>query len=183
MSSLCPICLDEENNDFITTNCDHQFCSDCLKEWLCVDNSCPICRNHKPLELLPLNKYNIDLEFGIIHDISNTMNTMTKWKKKLPYYKNQECRLQIRGDTLYIICNNLPKRCGCLPRNNVILKKNFKNIQSISTEGDKTKIIYANINKTFKKKKQLNLHEIIFTVDPKISVKAKKIFKDWFSSI
>ena len=47
-NSICSICLSEINIDNLcTTNCNHNFCNDCLNQWF--DNkkiSCPICRTN-----------------------------------------------------------------------------------------------------------------------------------------
>ncbi len=47
----CPICLEilENQNEIIKTNCNHQFCSNCLIEWVRRDpqhHTCPICRSN-----------------------------------------------------------------------------------------------------------------------------------------
>lgn len=39
----CPICFMEFVNKH-TTSCNHNFCYDCLHEWLKNHNSCPVCR-------------------------------------------------------------------------------------------------------------------------------------------
>ena len=38
----CSICYDT-GSDF-TTNCEHNFCNECITNWLLTNNSCPICR-------------------------------------------------------------------------------------------------------------------------------------------
>lgn len=40
----CPICLDKNNKEWVTTKCNHKFHRDCLNEWIKISNSCPICR-------------------------------------------------------------------------------------------------------------------------------------------
>lgn len=40
----CPICLDYFS-DPIVTNCNHKFCSKCIKKWSRKKTTCPICRN------------------------------------------------------------------------------------------------------------------------------------------
>jgi hypothetical protein len=39
----CPICLDKNNKEWITTKCNHNFHKECLNEWIKISNSCPIC--------------------------------------------------------------------------------------------------------------------------------------------
>tara|TARA_B100001057_G_C22766194_1_gene917748 strand:+ start:337 stop:1020 length:684 start_codon:yes stop_codon:yes gene_type:complete len=38
----CPICC-EDFNSGVETVCNHQFCKDCITEWLNENNKCPIC--------------------------------------------------------------------------------------------------------------------------------------------
>lgn len=40
----CSICLDKNNNSFITTKCNHKFHEDCFYKWMEINSSCPICR-------------------------------------------------------------------------------------------------------------------------------------------
>ena len=41
----CPICLEQNNNEMITTACNHVFHKSCLDEWKKINLSCPCCRN------------------------------------------------------------------------------------------------------------------------------------------
>ena len=54
----CPICLDKDS-DF-ELECKHRFHKDCIKEWLKIKHSCPLCRStvkHEIIiELLPNNE-------------------------------------------------------------------------------------------------------------------------------
>ena len=38
----CPICV-TDTNDYILTNCNHEFCKECINEWLNSNNNCPLC--------------------------------------------------------------------------------------------------------------------------------------------
>ena len=38
----CPICVSDHTN-YCITKCNHEFCKDCLYEWLESNNNCPIC--------------------------------------------------------------------------------------------------------------------------------------------
>jgi hypothetical protein len=40
----CPICLDKNDKEWVTTKCNHRFHRDCLNEWMKISNTCPICR-------------------------------------------------------------------------------------------------------------------------------------------
>jgi len=42
MNTECPICL--EDKELCITNCNHNFCFDCLHEWLKINQDCPNCR-------------------------------------------------------------------------------------------------------------------------------------------
>ena len=41
----CCICLDEINDNYYTTRCNHIFHHKCLINWLVTKNTCPTCRN------------------------------------------------------------------------------------------------------------------------------------------
>jgi hypothetical protein len=41
--TLCPICLDDKNNTVIPYECQHSYCSDCIKQW---NRPCPLCRSN-----------------------------------------------------------------------------------------------------------------------------------------
>ena len=41
----CPICLEQNNNEMITTACNHVFHKFCLDEWKKINLSCPCCRS------------------------------------------------------------------------------------------------------------------------------------------
>jgi hypothetical protein len=40
----CPICLDKNDKEWLTTRCNHRFHRVCLNEWMKISNTCPICR-------------------------------------------------------------------------------------------------------------------------------------------
>ncbi|XP_050521912.1 E3 ubiquitin-protein ligase Iruka-like [Daktulosphaira vitifoliae] len=44
-SSVCPICLDELNIEIHVTTCIHTFCKGCIKKWIKIHGTCPICRS------------------------------------------------------------------------------------------------------------------------------------------
>ena len=82
----CSICLDKQKyNCSIITNCNHIFHKECLKNWIELNDSCPLCRKTNPMQkkksnrnkhlmiegykLLPQDiKENIEYFFDIIGD-------------------------------------------------------------------------------------------------------------------
>lgn len=49
-NTTCPICLDEinENDDYLTTPCNHTFHKNCILTWLADNGTCPVCRDKLP---------------------------------------------------------------------------------------------------------------------------------------
>ena len=41
--TFCSICLDDKNNMVIPYDCQHSYCSDCIKQW---NRPCPLCRSN-----------------------------------------------------------------------------------------------------------------------------------------
>jgi len=42
----CCICLDKNNNEWIRTQCNHEFHKTCINNWYNTINTCPICRSN-----------------------------------------------------------------------------------------------------------------------------------------
>jgi hypothetical protein len=42
----CCICLDKNNNEWIRTQCNHDFHKTCINDWYKTKNTCPVCRNN-----------------------------------------------------------------------------------------------------------------------------------------
>ena len=62
----CPICLKEFNEELCKTNCNHEFCNNCLDLWFNKKRSdCPVCR-----EQIKSFMYNNE-KTKIIHIIEN----------------------------------------------------------------------------------------------------------------
>ena len=41
----CPICLDQPSSGYVfRTPCGHEFCPECMAQWLTVAPTCPVCR-------------------------------------------------------------------------------------------------------------------------------------------
>ena len=43
--TTCGICH-ENKNDIVETPCSHNFCGDCIREWIHINSTCPICRTN-----------------------------------------------------------------------------------------------------------------------------------------
>jgi hypothetical protein len=41
--TFCSVCLDDKNNMVIPYECQHSYCSDCIKQW---NGPCPLCRSN-----------------------------------------------------------------------------------------------------------------------------------------
>ena len=39
----CCICLDKNTNEWLQTQCQHEFHQECIREWKSINNTCPIC--------------------------------------------------------------------------------------------------------------------------------------------
>ena len=42
----CCICLDKNNNEWIRTQCNHEFHKTCINSWYETTNTCPVCRHN-----------------------------------------------------------------------------------------------------------------------------------------
>ncbi|CAD8070666.1 unnamed protein product [Paramecium sonneborni] len=40
----CGICYNAIENQGILDSCNHSFCSDCIKKWSTIENTCPLCK-------------------------------------------------------------------------------------------------------------------------------------------
>jgi hypothetical protein len=40
----CPICMSNEEEEYVTTPCGHSFCRKCLVKWMYKKVQCPLCR-------------------------------------------------------------------------------------------------------------------------------------------
>ena len=84
-SEVCPICLDNLNNNHIhkLSECNHTFHSNCLIVWLRNNSDCPLCRGTTNKE--------IRSEGMILRDILNFCRSKkNKCKKLKRMYKNYE---------------------------------------------------------------------------------------------
>jgi hypothetical protein len=54
MLNDCTICLDSlEKGKIADLKCKHEFHNKCISEWICKENSCPICRRNDPMRGVP----------------------------------------------------------------------------------------------------------------------------------
>lgn len=42
----CPICMESSDIEAVLLDCGHLFHRDCLKDWVLIKGSCPVCRKH-----------------------------------------------------------------------------------------------------------------------------------------
>ena len=101
MDSVCPICLNEMNQDQIClTDCKHEFCYNCLYKWLRININCPICRedvetfkyNNETNRLFVVNNIeeidNLSVNIEEVRNmIANVDNYNSKIKKLIMYNK------------------------------------------------------------------------------------------------
>jgi len=79
----CCICLENNLNDFVITPCNHKIHSNCLKSWLDVDRSCPLCKStlnpnyfgfkcrNKYADMYNINNINFNGESALSIAVSN----------------------------------------------------------------------------------------------------------------
>lgn len=93
----CPICLDEIDNDNICrTECNHQFCTECLTKWLLEKKklTCPSCRERVKsyqrgiivYQLLIINNNNREVIMVNPSDNPRTILVNRYWYKILQLY-------------------------------------------------------------------------------------------------
>ena len=71
-SSICSICWQRLHSDQYTTNCGHNFCRNCICQWVndCQNNTCPTCRREILINPIPkenIKKINIDTTHSEVH--------------------------------------------------------------------------------------------------------------------
>ena len=69
----CSICLEDLNDDIMTTSCGHTFHNNCINEWKNHASTCPICRKviFEPIIREP--------EILFIERNRNNMNILINW--------------------------------------------------------------------------------------------------------
>jgi len=40
----CPVCMDSNSDEYVTTPCGHSFCRACISRWMYTSVQCPLCR-------------------------------------------------------------------------------------------------------------------------------------------
>ena len=91
----CGICY--LNTNLLKTNCDHIFCSKCLKQWQEIKNNCPLCRCtiRYTNKIIKENNKMVCLE-------KRVTRSMTKIKREESfYYKFKDLAFEISNETNY----------------------------------------------------------------------------------
>ena len=67
----CAICYDKIHPDnYSITKCSHMFCTSCIEAWLCVNQTCPLCRMHIPItSAIPRQSAPISISDPILRDV------------------------------------------------------------------------------------------------------------------
>ena len=129
--NLCPICLDELNdeNKICNLKCNHVFHEDCINKWLTKKSTCPYCRMY----------LNDILTVSYKEDNSMFMNKAT-----LIFPKNNSLEIKIiflkKIFSKTIIINRFNLKCFTIFNNNRVVIKYFVKIP------DKTKILILFFN-------------------------------------
>lgn len=79
----CPICfcvLDESN--IKTTSCSHQFCRNCIDEWLHTKSTCPLCRRN-------------------IKNITNPIQTIIPFEPTEPIEPYEPHNIELNNDLVF----------------------------------------------------------------------------------
>lgn len=113
--NLCSVCFNEFTNE-VKTNCQHQFCYDCLNTWFYKNKkSCPICRtdinfiinkNEKIKLLFIENKINTITEVPINNSPVLNSNQIIVYKYQYHFLRIFSAILiLISGGLIYVIIN------------------------------------------------------------------------------
>ena len=81
MEIECPICMNDINTgDICKTECKHEYCYDCLNQWLNISDKCPNCR-----ESIKTFKYKDETnrilyinDFRSVENIQRDMNSLRR---------------------------------------------------------------------------------------------------------
>ena len=124
----CIICFSEDITHKIETKCKHIFCYDCLKEWLKISDTCPLCRETSP-EKKPTKLLDIKFKkfLGSFVDLVGLKNRL-----KIVLFRRKNCYLKIQGEKLYVKTS-----CGYN-----LLNTNFWNIRCVKSDDNKISIEY-----------------------------------------
>lgn len=85
---ICSICLDPITNEkrCIAKYCMHQFCHDCLQQWLNNNNSCPLCKVQ-----IQSVMYNLKSDFDYEERFVDYKSPANKTQDETPpYYEDDE---------------------------------------------------------------------------------------------
>ncbi len=92
IKDMCPICLCDEIDDGAVTVCNHNFCLECIKQWIDKNKCCPLCRVD-----ISNSKFIVkgNMQLTILIQKLETMLTNLKFETYLIKLSN--------GDTIYTL--------------------------------------------------------------------------------
>lgn len=66
--TTCPICYENIKKSKTLEKCSHRFCEECLKKWILINDSCPICRTDVSVsDLLICYEYGTCITYDFTH--------------------------------------------------------------------------------------------------------------------
>jgi len=97
----CPICLNNVTNNICFTECLHNFCIQCLFNWLSETKNCPLCRSNINIQKLSINDVlnEIDEKTNLLF---NRLNYLININKKILIYSSNNNYFQY----IYSLFNN-----------------------------------------------------------------------------
>ena len=94
----CSICLNSLDNETkCITNCNHEFCIDCIEKWLNINKiNCPLCRQ----QLKEYNSYNLKTKIILINtnELNEHQNIM--YNDGRIFYKNYKMLLSDKDNEI-----------------------------------------------------------------------------------
>ena len=96
-SETCSICLnrlDDNSTIYEMKDCKHKFHSNCLIEWLCITNSCPLCRHTQQPNSMKTSMFAYIINF--LRSKKNTNKNLIKIYKK---YKSTREKIKNNNKT------------------------------------------------------------------------------------
>jgi hypothetical protein len=171
----CPICLSDEIDNKIETKCRHTFCNDCLNEWIRLDNTCPICRQHSPIKT-PTKLLDIRCQ-RLLGPLVNF---------KVDGLKNNLCMRLIKGKNCFLTINGkflrIKTQFGL-----TILKTKVNTVRHVKPEDNKITIAYVSSGTKgmglCRHKKEINENELTFNISSNhLAEEIVDTMKEWFTA-